>query len=488
MNNPFYKYSGSDLLKNPVVAGLVIMFSILTAYALSLGGFLVAIILFSIPVLFYALYRLFLSPEIGLSFIFVLNFFILGISRYIPVKLGYLMDISLFLTWIAWFFVYFEKRMSLAILKNDLILLAFIWFLYLLFSFFNPEAYSKMAWFSAVRGIGLYMILTIPLIFLLYTEPKQLDKFLMIWGIISILAALKAWMQMNIGPDPWEQKWLDGGGAITHIIFGKFRAFSFYSDAGQFGAALAHVGLVAMLIMLIVPERKKKIFWGAVMIAGYYGMSVSGTRGALFVPIGGGLLYIILNRNFKAFIIGLFLFSIIYVFFRYTYIANSNYQIYRMRSAFMPEDDASYMVRIRNQKLFAEYLKTRPFGVGVGHAGSRAKTYAQESFLSNIATDSWFVLIWAENGIVGLYLHLFILGYFVGKGTYIVMFELRDKVFRGKIMALLSGVFGVLTASYGNAVLGQFPTGIIIYSSMAFVFLSPYMEQKLLAEKKLLNT
>jgi len=464
------------------------MFSILIAYALSLGGFIVAIILFAIPVLFYALYRLFLSPDLGLSFAFVLNFFILGISRYIPVKLGYLMDISLFLTYIAWFFVYFEKRMNLSILKNDLILLALIWFLYLVFTILNPEAYSKMAWFAAVRGIGLYMVLTIPLIFLLYNEPKQLDKFLMIWGIISIIAALKAWMQMNIGPDPWEQKWLDSGGAITHIIFGKFRAFSFYSDAGQFGAALAHVGLVAMLIMLIVPERNKKIFWGIVMIAGYYGMSVSGTRGALFVPIGGGLLYIILNRNFKAFFIGLFLFSIIYVFFRYTYIGNSNYQIYRMRSAFVPEDDASYMVRIQNQKLFAEYLKSRPFGVGVGHAGNRAKTYAQESFLSNIATDSWFVLIWAENGIVGLYLHLFILGYFVGKGSYIVMFELRDKVFRGKIMALLSGVFGVLTASYGNAVLGQFPTGIIIYSSMAFVFLSPYMEQKLFAENKLLNT
>jgi hypothetical protein len=327
------------------------------------------------------------------------------------------------------------------------------------------------------------MVLTIPLVFLLYNEPRHLDKFLMIWGVISIFAALKAVQQMIVGPDPWEKDWLDRGGAITHIVFGKFRAFSFYSDAGQFGAALGHVALVGMLIMLNVTSRKMKLFWAVVSIAGFYGMSVSGTRGAIFVPLGGGLLYILLNKNFKAFFIGLVLFAGIYLFFRYTYIGNSNYQIYRMRSAFRPEDDASYMVRIQNQKLFTEYLKTRPFGVGVGHAGARAKSYAAESFLSNIATDSWFVLIWAENGIIGLYLHLFILGYILGKGAYIVMFQLKDKVFRGKISALLCGIFGILTASYGNAVFGQFPTGIIMYASMAFVFLAPTVEEKLLANQ-----
>ncbi|MEI7980445.1 MAG: hypothetical protein WCI71_02260, partial [Bacteroidota bacterium] len=93
-DNPFYKYSGSDILKNPVVAGLLIFISIIIAFALSKGGFLVAIILFAIPVTFFCFYWLFLSPELGLSFAFILNFFILGVSRYIPVKLGYLMDIT----------------------------------------------------------------------------------------------------------------------------------------------------------------------------------------------------------------------------------------------------------------------------------------------------------------------------------------------------------------------------------------------------------
>jgi hypothetical protein len=33
--------------------------------------------------------------------------------------------------------------------------------------------------------------------------------------------------------------------------------------------------------------------------------------------------------------------------------------------------------------------------------------------------------------------------------------------------ALASGMFGVMVASYGNAVLGQMPTSMLIYVSMA---------------------
>ncbi|MCK9204092.1 MAG: O-antigen ligase family protein [Bacteroidales bacterium] len=483
--NPFYKYSGSENLKNPTLVGTIIIIAIVLGYALSKGGFTLAAILFAIPVLLYCFYRLILNPKIGLTFAFIINFFIIGISRYIPVKVGYLMDITLVSIYIAIFFHYFDKKISLAPVKNELTYLSIIWLLYIILGFFNPEAYSKMAWFSSMRGIGLYMALIIPLIFLIYNEPKDLQQFLRIWGVISILAALKAAQQIIIGPDPWEQRWLDSGGNLTHIIFGRFRAFSFYSDAGQFGAALSHIAVVATIILINSKKWNSRIFWTIVMVAGYYGMAVSGTRGAMFVPIGGLFLYMILNKNVKALIVGLILFTGIYVFFRYTYIGNSNYQIYRMRSAFTPEDDASYRVRIQNQKLFEDYLKNKPFGVGVGHAGSRAKTYASESFLANVATDSWFVLIWAENGIVGLYLHLFILGFIIGKGSYIVMFVLKDPEFRGKIAALLCGIFGVIVASYGNAVLGQFPTGIMVYTSMAFVFMSPEMEKKILAQRLL---
>jgi len=480
--NLFQIPTGAELLRNPFLVGILLIATIVLGYFMAIGGFITAAIVIALPVLFYSFYRLILKPEIGITFALIINFFIIGISRYIPVKLGYLMDITLISTYIAMFFHYFDKKLDLKPVNNDLTYLALVWFIYIFLEMFNPEALNKTAWFASMRGIGLYMILVIPLIQLLYNQPKHLDRFLKIWAVISIIASAKAWIQLNIGVDPWEQKWLDEGGAVTHLLWGNLRAFSFFSDAGQFGAAQGHISIVAMIMFFYEKRLKQKLFWLVVFIAGYYGMSSSGTRGAIFVPFAGGAMYVIIRKNVKVLIIGVIFLAFIFSFFRYTTIGDSNYQIYRMRSAFTPEDDASFQIRLKNQSIFETYLKTRPFGGGIGHAGSRAITYTGETFLSSIATDSWFVLIWAECGIIGLYLHLFVLGWFTGKGLYISMFRIKNKDLEVKTAALLCGVFGVLVASYGNAVLGQFPTGLIVYTSMAYVFMAPTMDKQLMAE------
>jgi len=146
-----------------------------------------------------------------------------------------------------------------------------------------------------------------------------------------------------------------------------------------------------------------------------------------------------------------------------------------MRSAFDP-NDASLQVRLENQKKLKVYLASRPFGGGIGHAGVKAQKYLPSAFLSNVATDSWYVLIWAEQGIVGLLLHLFILFYVLIKTTFLVWFHLRDPVLKIKIAALASGMFGVMVASYGNAVLGTMPTGMLIYTSMALMLSSKSLD------------
>ena len=40
--------------------------------------------------------------------------------------------------------------------------------------------------------------------------------------------------------------------------------------------------------------------------------------------------------------------------------------IRRMRTAFKPTEDASFNVRIENQKIIAHYLKKHPMGAGIG--------------------------------------------------------------------------------------------------------------------------
>ncbi|GAB1448672.1 hypothetical protein MASR2M44_16880 [Bacteroidota bacterium] len=68
---------------------------------------------------------------------------------------------------------------------------------------------------------------------------------------------------------------------------------------------------------------------------------------------------------------------------------------------------------------------------------------------------------------------MIILGYGV-----INCFRIREPGLRQKIIALTAGFFGIAVASYGNQVLGQQPTGYIIYFSWAYMFLAVEWEKE----------
>jgi O-antigen ligase len=180
------------------------------------------------------------------------------------------------------------------------------------------------------------------------------------------------------------------------------------------------------------------------------------------------MIYFILRKNKTVMFAGVVLLALVSVFFKYTLIGQDNQQIRRMRSAFDP-NDASLQVRLENQKKLRAYLASRPLGGSIGHAGVKAQRYLPNAYLSNIATDSWYVLIWAEQGIIGLVLHLFILFYVIIRSAYRIMYRIRDPDLKITLSALTAGMFGIMVASYGNAVLGTMPTGILIYISMALM-------------------
>jgi hypothetical protein len=57
------------------------------------------------------------------------------------------------------------------------------------------------------------------------------------------------------------------------------------------------------------------------------------------------------------------------------------------------------------------------------------------------------------------------------------MFRIRDPGLKMKMAALASGMFGVMVASYGNAVLGTMPTSLLIYSSMAILLNAKHFDE-----------
>lgn len=485
MKNAFEKIYGSNLLKQPKIIILLAAVMVLLAFLTSRGGVVIGGAIIVIPFAVAFLSVIYLSPRTGLIIIYILNFFVLGITRYVPLPLGLTIDIVFILIYLFLFLQTLQTDIPWKNAKTEVTALAAIWYGYTLFQLVNPEAASRVAWFYAMRGVSLYMLFIIPVIFIIFNKRKDLDLFFKLWAVLSLIGTAKGLMQKFIGVDPWEQAWLDAGGNITHILFGELRIFSFFTDAGQFGAAQGHAGVV-FAILAINKDRKlrDRLFYLTVSLLGLYGMMISGTRGAIAVPVAGFALYILLQKNTKVLIVGAIFGLLVIGFFKYTMIGQGNYNIRRMRTAFNPQEDASMQVRLANQQKLSVYLASRPFGGGIGSAGNWGQRFSPNTFLANTPTDSWYVMVWAEQGVIGLMLHLLILFYIVGKSSYLIMFKIRDRWLKTQLSALVSGMFGIMGASYGNGVLGQMPTGLIIYSSMAFLFLSSKYEAEIEEEEK----
>jgi len=419
----------------------------------------------------------FMRPLVGVAALFYANYFALGLARYVPGPLGLSIDGLLVLTWLSVFFSQFNKKVEWKRALKPMSYCAFIWFGYTLFQLINPEAVSRVAWFYAMRGVSLYMFLTIPLVYILLPEKKFLDRLLKLWAYFTILGVIKAIQQKFIGVDPWEEYWLDTVGGKTHRLPGGLRIFSFFSDSATFGGSMGFSGVVFAILGLHTPKFKNKVFFLVVSGLAMFGLLISGTRGAMAVPAAGFALYAIFTKR-PAIIATVYGGMIsVYGFLRWTNIGSSVYELRRIRSALDP-NNPSLMVRKHNQQLLSGYLSSRPFGGGIGSAGNWGLRFSPGTFLAETPTDSHYVQIWAEQGVIGLYLHLFTLFFFILSSAYIILFRLKSFEYVGLGAAMTCGVFGLMGASYGSGALQQMPNGIIVYAFMAYMWFLPKWERE----------
>jgi hypothetical protein len=451
------------------------VFAFMIGKLIGKGGMMVAIVLIAIPIVIFFLAFLLMNPGAALDGSMIVGFFSAGITRYVVAPWGLAMDGFLFIGWLALFFKKFRDT-DWSPLRNDVMVVAMVWYGLVILELANPEMNGVECWFYAMRGNGFYQVLSFGLVFMLYREQRYLDRFLSWTIILSLIGTAWGFRQMITGVDEAEAKWLYVDGfALTHMLAGVLRVFSFYSDAGQFGASQAHVFVVCAIIALGPVSTKQRIWYGIGAIFCFIGFAVSGTRGALAVPALGAVTYLVVSKNFKILILGLAMLGSVFYVLKYTKAFQSVEQVKRMRTAMDPED-ASFQVRLKNQRTFARHLATRPFGGGIGAAGYWGFRFKPNSLLANTATDSYYVKIWAETGIIGICLHLFMFGWFVGKGGQVV-WNLKDPVLRVKIAGLYSGMTGIMFASYGNQVYSQLPTGILMGISIPLIFMAPHFDK-----------
>lgn len=432
------------------------------------GGLKIGIILIMVPPSIIFLIFSFRQPGLLLLVSVIMAFAIAGLSRYVPgIPFGLTIDFFLILVIVILIFdgkVKFQKEYLL----NPLSLALLGWVLFSFVEIVNPLAKSLTAWFYANRGLSFYPVLYAMLSMYVLKRKKDIDIFLLIWIIMSTLGTLWGMKQLMLGVSDVEQRWLNAGAASTHVLFGKLRVFSYYSDAAQFGASQAHTALVFGIIGLFSGKMKYRFVYLGLSLFALYGMLISGTRGALAILAIGGFGYFVMTKNFRIVISGLVLGLGLFVFLKYTTIGQSNYQINRLRTSLDPKDP-SLVVRKEREKVLEGYMIDKPLGGGIGSAGYWGKRFSPGTFLAELGTDGHYTRIWMETGIIGLWLYrmmLIVIVFYLGR----MLWVMEDSLLRQKLVAFYCSLLGIMVASYTNGLLTQIPTGTLIFVGLALIY------------------
>lgn len=404
-----------------------------------------------------------------MNVVVIMGFLIPLLARYVPgIPFGLSVDGLLIMMVMV---LIFDKReyYRTQYVTNWLSMILLIWLIYSILQIANPLARSKVAWFYANRGLSFYPLLLAVLAMYVYKTKNHLKWFLVIWAGMAVFATLWGIKQQYLGVSDVEQRWLNAGAASTHVLFGKLRVFSYFSDAAQFGASQAHTALVFGIIALY--RGKNQYRWVCFLIAGLslYGMLISGTRGAMGVLALGGFTYFVMTKNFRIVLAGILVAGGLFVFLKYTTIMQSNYQVNRMRTA-LRSDDPSMMVRKERERVLSNFMADKPIGGGIGSAGYWGKRFSPGTFLAELGTDGHYTRIWMETGIVGLWLYLLMLAvivFYLGRKLWFM----ENTRLRQVLVAMYSGFLGLCLASYTNGLLTQIPTGILVFVGLAFVYL-----------------
>lgn len=433
----------------------------------------------SSPIIIITILSLLKYPWIILLFIYTVNYFIIGITRYIPIEgISVIMD-TLYVIAIALILIhsalYHNIEWKRAI--NVLTITGAIWASYCLLEIVNPTA-SLQGW-TLSRGLTVNGLILTVITSLLCTQYKILKILILLLSIFTLAAIVKTLIQKYHGFDPAEIEWLNAGGSTTHIIGSGIRYFSFFSDASNLGANMGGACIIFGIYSFFVRSYGFKVYYFIIALLSGYMMLLSGTRGAIIVPIAGLALFTIVSKQTKSIIGGASVLLFMYIFFSFTTIGEGNGSIRRMRSAFYPTEDASFKVRKDNQKKLGSYLKYRPFGEGLGLSGDGLGVKVSNRFTTSIPTDSWYVKIWVETGIIGLILYLGMIFSTIFRGAWIIMFHIKNPELKGLLSGLLCGIFGMFLSSYGNSFWGQFPTMIIAFTSLSIILNGKLFDQEL---------
>jgi hypothetical protein len=467
-------------LNNPLGYLMLLIPTLFIAFIVSKMGLTVGIVLaaviIAIPLTFACMFYL----ELGISFIIILSFFLLGIKRIIgDIQIGLLMDF-LVAVMIFGMIVKQTQERDWGFAKNPISKIILVWVVYNLLQAGNPSAESTMAWLYTVRSFAGIMAMYFLLAYAIKSE-KFIYFLIKVWIILTLVGTAWGYVQEYAGFLPFELAWIMESPERFAILFqaGTFRKFSIFSDPLVYGILLAFTSLLCFVLATGPFSKPKKIF---LILSGLFmmnGMLFSGTRAAFILPIAGLAFYGILTFKKQVLIAmiaaGMFLAVIVN-------IPTSNPNIVRLQTAFNPTEDASYQVRMKNQAFIRPFILTHPLGGGLGSVGEWGKQFSPWSPLANFPPDSGFVRIAVESGWVGLliYCTLLFIVFYDGIKNYLL---LKDPKLKVVSLAMLVVLFSLTLANYPQEAIGQYPINLLFFLAIAILNVSIKFDKKIIKEK-----
>ncbi len=372
-----------------------------------------------------------------------------------------------------------SRGIDLSCCKNIMLYLFLFISIYYFVEIVNPNNVMS-AWTITMAHYFVYPVAMAIIVPIAIRDIKGVETLLIIWSVFILAATMKGYWQKSHGFNAKEMYFLYTlGGWRTHIIWSGIRYFSFFSDAANYGVHAA-LGATALAISAVHASSKKlRIIFIVASLCGFYSMAISGTRAAMVIPLVALMGYVVLSKNVKGIIGGSVFFIAIFSFFYFTNIGNGNQYIRKMRSAFHPDHDASYQLRVENRNKMKELMAVHPIGYGIGL--SKGERYSPRDLMP-YPPDSWLVSVWVETGLIGLVLYLIVHGVLFAWCAWTILFKIMNKRLRGLLSAWICIAAGFFVSAYANDVM-QYPNSIPIYTAFALCIAGPYIDKNIMMQE-----
>ena len=481
--NTALRWAGFVKYSRLIVYALLLVTSLGIAFLISnygvVSGVLIIVLLIGIPAVLYIIGDI----KFGVILLIVYSFFMPRLSHFTSnlIPLGIIFDVLLLLM-LAGLIIKKWQKNDLSLSKGPISYVIWIWLIYNAFEFFNPMQ-SREAWIYVIRSMAGHMIFY----FIVLEAVDNISffrKMIAVWIVLAFFGALYGLFQEFHGLLESEVEWIMRDEVRFKLFYnwGRYRKFSFFNDPTVFGILMSYTGLFCIALLNGPFKLAYKIFLFICGVTMFLSVIYAGTRTAYAMIPAGFCFFALITFQKKVLVITSVIMALA-AFIIFSDIKNvgsilTRNSLERIRSAFNPTEDPSYNVRLNNQAKIKPFIKSHPFGAGIGSIGTWGERFNPNSILAGFDADSTYVRIAVELGWVGLLLYFifFAVILIVGIRNYYKIKNTELKIYTAGILAV---IYSIIIANYPQIAILQIPTIFIFNALVASMVKLGELDKKL---------